>query len=511
MVSHKSLYLTLFVIGVVLAMLITACAAPAPAPTPQVVVETVVVKETVEVTTGGGATNSADRAIEEAKKYAGTEINVVWEAGLQPQDPLTFAPQFEELTGIKVNIVDLPFLDMYTKQIQDHLTGGGSYDVITFTPSWLIDFVNAGVVEPLNPYIEKYMNPADMESYLDVYGSQGYGRMGDTWYGLPDDGDVFILYYRQDLFEDEANQAEFKEKFGYDLAPPETYQQYTDTCQFFTEKYSPELYGCAFQHAAGQAFDWFIGPFNGAGGQWFDPETMEPGINSEIGVQTLTDMVNISKFQPPGVQTWDFIAVLSAWMEGKVAMIVTWPPIGRWSEGIGAQTEQLSWVPPSTVAGKVGYAPEPGGRSTLAGGFDLGISPDSQNKEAAYLFIQWMNSPDISLQRVMLPYALRDPFRKEHFASPLYRSMWPSAGAYLDTLEEAAMSGVFELGIPGAREYMEALDQALTSAYAGADPQTALDEAAAKFDAITDRLGRDAQKEAYDLWLQGEWSQSGPK
>jgi multiple sugar transport system substrate-binding protein len=89
--------------------------------------------------------------------------------------------------------------------------------------------------------------------------------------------------------------------------------------------------------------------------------------------------------------------------------------------------------------------------------------------------------------------------------------MWPAAPEYLSTLETAAMAGQFELGIPGAREYTEALDQAITSAYAGEDPKAALDAAAAKWDEITDRLGRDAQKAAYETWLKGEWNQPGPK
>ena len=60
-------------------------------------------------------------------------------------------------------------------------------------------------------------------------------------------------------------------------------------------------------------------------------------------------------------------------------------------------------------------------------------------------------------------------------------------------------------------EYMDALDQAITAAYAGTDPQAALDEAAAKWDAVTDRLGRDAQKAAYEQWLRSPWAQTGPK
>ncbi len=68
-----------------------------------------------------------------------------------------------------------------------------------------------------------------------------------------------------------------------------------------------------------------------------------------------------------------------------------------------------------------------------------------------------------------------------------------------------------ELGIPGGREYMEALDIAITSAFAGTDPQEALDQAAERWEEITDRLGRDSQRDAYIQWRQGPWNEEGPK
>ena len=37
------------------------------------------------------AQSAADRAVEAAKQYAGTEITIVWEAGLQALDPLNFS------------------------------------------------------------------------------------------------------------------------------------------------------------------------------------------------------------------------------------------------------------------------------------------------------------------------------------------------------------------------------------------------------------------------------------
>jgi len=532
---------TLLLVVAVLASLVAACAAP----TPEViekevvvekkVVETVVVEKEVvvekkvvetveveklveieklvEVTPEAPAVgfSSAVRAVEEAKKYAGTTLNVVWEAGLQAQDPLTMGPIWEELTGIKINVIELSYNDIYSNQLQDHLTGGGAYDVITFSPMWLIDFVNAGVVEPLNPYIDKYMNKPDLEDYLPPYGSEGYGRLGDTWYGLPDDGDVFLLYYRKDLFEDPENQAEFKDKYGYDLAAPKIWKEFDDIGNFFTDKYAPELYGAAMQRLEGQAYSWWYGPFSAYGGEFFDIDTMKSLINSDIGVRTLTEMVNQNKFMPPGVEKWGFMEILSAWMDGKLAMCITWPPIGRWGAGYGATAKQLEWVPASKVVGKVGYVPMPGGRPTQAGGFSEGVSADSKNKEAAYLYAQWICSPEISLQRVMLPFTLRDPYRISHFKSAAYRNLWPEADEYLDALEEGGMVIQFELGIPGAREYAEAIDNACTAAYAGTDPKAAMDEAARRWDEITERLGRDAQREAYLTWLKGPWNKPGPE
>jgi multiple sugar transport system substrate-binding protein len=355
------------------------------------------------------------------------------------------------------------------------------------------------------------MNKADLEDYLPCFAAEGYGRLGDNWYAFPDDGDLFILYYRKDLFEDPKNQADFKAKYGYELVPPKTWKEFNDIGNFFTDTYAPELYGGAIQRADDLDFYWWTGAFSGNGGQFFNTDTMKPLINSKAGVKTLQEMVDQNKWMPPGVEKWGFMEVLSAWLEGKLAMTITWPPIGRWSAGYGAATEQLSWVPTSKVIGKVGYAPMPGGRPTMGGGWAMGVSSDSKHKDAAYLFVQWMNSPEISLQRVMLPFALRDPFRISHFESPLYRSLWDNADEYLDTLMETGKSAQGLLGIPGAREYSEALEKAITSSFAGTDPKKALDNAAEIWEEITKRLGIEDQKEAYQIWRRSPYMKEGSK
>ena len=60
--------------------------------------------------------NAAEVAVEAAKKYSGTEISIVWEAGLQSLDPLKYSgPKWEKLTGIKVKVVEVPTDQMFTK------------------------------------------------------------------------------------------------------------------------------------------------------------------------------------------------------------------------------------------------------------------------------------------------------------------------------------------------------------------------------------------------------------
>ena len=443
--------------------------------------------------------NSADAAVEAAKQYSGLTLNVVWEDALQLQDPTIFSgPKWEELTGIKINPIGKPFPELFPSQVAEHIGQTGAYDVLSVVPAWFGDFVEQGMVEPLGPFIDQYMNKADLDDYHPTY--KGLMNFGGQIYGLFDDGDGIVLYYRTDLFEDATNLSEFKAKYGYDLAPPADWKQFDEIAAFFTEKGAGNSWGAASQRATGQVYGWFSEEFRNRGGRFFDEATLDATLDSEAGVATLTAMLERNKLMPPGIETWGFIEVLTAWMAGQLAMIGgTWPPIGRWSEGTTA--EQLSWVPETQVAGKVGYSVMPMGHSLHNAGFSLSVSADSKNKEAAYLFIQWLTSPTISLERVMLPYALRDPYRLSHFTSEEYRGRWANAGKYLDTLSAIADTCLLDIIMPGANEYHVALDQMVTSAQAGTSVADALASGNSAFNEITDRVGRDKQKAAYAEFL----------
>src|ERR1043165_8704512 len=174
------------------------------------------------------AETAAERAVAAAKKYSGSEISVVWEAGLQSLDPLNFSgPRWEKLTGIKIKVIEVPTAEMFTKILQEHRAGTGAYDALNVVPSWMPDLVRAGALEQLDPYVDKYGFRDELQKIAPTY-RDNQMKVDGKIYGFPDDGDLFILYYRKDLFEDPKNKEEFKAKYGYDLAPPKTWKEYDE-------------------------------------------------------------------------------------------------------------------------------------------------------------------------------------------------------------------------------------------------------------------------------------------
>jgi multiple sugar transport system substrate-binding protein len=432
--------------------------------------------------------SAAERAVEAAKQYAGTEISIVWEAGLQALDPLNFSgPKWTELTGIEVSVVEVPTAEMFTKILQEHRAGTGAYDALNVIPAWMPDLVRAGALEPLDDYVDQYGYREELQEIAPVY-RDNQMTVDGTIYGFPDDGDVFVFYYRKDIFEENG------------LEPPTTWEEFAEIGQKLTDKYGPDMYGAAFFRDPPYAQFMFQERFRVEGGRFFDEDTMKATVNSDVGVKVFTEMRAENAFMPPGVETWGFVENLAAFLSGHTAMTISWPPYGRWAAGYGTDEEALSWVPKSTIAGKVGYALPPGGHPQLAAGFSLSVSSSSRNKEAAYLFIQWLNSQETSLERVQLPYALRDPFRASHFASEEYKSRWPEAPEYLAALEAGAVSGLLDLSVLQTDKYEEALRQGISRLWAGEDPQAILDDVAAQWDAITEQVGVDAQRAAYLDW-----------
>src|SRR5260370_38243685 len=98
----------------------------------------------------------------------------------------------------------------------------------------------------------------------------------------------------------------------------------------------------------------------------------------------------------------------------------------------------------------------------------------------------------------MLLCTLRAPYRLSPYTSPLYRSLWPEAKDYLITLSNSANVAVVDMVMPGWQDYALSIDRMCTSVWAGEDPKAALARAAAEWDVVTQRIGMDSQRAAYE-------------
>ena len=448
------------------------------------------------------AQSAAQIAVDAAKKIcSGKTVTIVWEAGLQSLDPLNFSgPKWEQLTGCKIKVVEVPTAEMFTKIMQEYRAGTGAYDALNVIPAWMPDLVQAGALEQLDGMVDKYKFRNELKTIAPTYRDNQMTVNGKI-YGFPDDGDVFLMYYRKDIFARPDLQKAFKAKYKYDLAPPKTWKQFDEVGSFLTEALKSEgIYGGCFFREPPYTMFMFEERFRNEGGKFFDGNTMKATVNSPVGVKVLTEMRNENRFMPPGVEKFGFVENLAVFLQGQSAMTISWPPYGRFAAGYLADEKALDWVPKSTVANKVGYALPPGGHPELAAGFALSVASTSKQKEQAYLFIQWLNSEEISNQRVQLPYTLRDPFRNSHYTNPQYLGRWPDAKDYLKALQDASKTGLLDLSLIQTDKYEEAIRQGISRLWAGEDPKKILDDVAKQWDEITQQVGTDKQKAVYNAW-----------
>ena len=454
----------------------------------------------LKASTEGPADGSAFRAAKAAKQFPGVTINMTSEAGLQALDPRNFSgPMWEQLTGTKMNVVELSNPDQYSKAVAEHIAGSGAYDVLDISPAWTPSLADGGVIAPLDDFITKYMNMKDFEDFHPLYKSLPTYK-GKIW-GFFDDGDIFALYYRKDIFEDPKMMEAYQAKFNAKLEAPKTWAQYNQIAQFITDQMAPNTYGAGHFRKAGSPgnqFD-FLQQFRANGGKLFGDD-MKAGLVSDAGVATLTSMLASNAASIPGNNELDAVSLWAAFLTGKVAMIYSWPPSGRMAGNYSQSAKAINFIPQSQIAGKVGYAVVPG-NPEHAVGYNKALAADSANLEASYLFMQWVTSPEVSLARVMLPYALRDPYRISHFKSDLYGGLFPGAKEYLINLNNSANVGLLDPIMPGAQDYFLSLDRMCTAVWAGADPKASLETAATEWNETTDRLGVESQKAFYTEFL----------
>ena len=153
----------------------------------------------------------------------------------------------------------------------------GGLDVLDVVPAWMADMVTQGIVEALDPYIEQYMNPADLEDFHPVY--RNLMNYGGNIYGLFDDGDTFLLYYRRDCSRTRPSRRPSR-SHDWPLAPPATWEEYDEVQAFFTERGAASTGAASASASRLQVYHWWMLEFRTRGGKFFDEETMDATLDT---------------------------------------------------------------------------------------------------------------------------------------------------------------------------------------------------------------------------------------
>ncbi|MCY6379717.1 extracellular solute-binding protein [Hoeflea prorocentri] len=317
------------------------------------------------------------------KDYEGTTLIVNFPAHPHYDAVMRILPEFTKETGIEVEVDQLPYLKMRERQTLELAQDEGDYDLIAYVVFSKADYVFADQLENLARY---FMNPKladpgyDSNDLIDGYvynigfagGDKGYleGKTGSL-FGIPYGSETSILGYRKDIFE----------KHG--LKVPETYDEMLELACKIPEL-EPGMGGVASRaasgHHAAHAFLLHLAPL---GGRVFDDQ-WKPIVNNEAGVQAAEALKKIVDCGPEGASSFGFGEALGAFLNGDTAMFLDTTVVAG----------QIDDPNKSQVVGKVDWALHPMGvrRGSQTGGFGIGIPKNAENKEAAFLLMQWLTS-----------------------------------------------------------------------------------------------------------------------
>lgn len=412
----------LLVVAVLLALVAAQCA---PVAVQQTVVQTVEVVTTVEVEKIVEVTPQA-QAAEQEKPYAGTTITFAAQFHPSVQGIKPLLPEFEEQTGIKVVVDEYPYPDIITKQEVAYSAGGSSFDVGMMDPLILLTWFNAGWVDPLDDYMSnEALTDAElvnMGDFLDKAVVQLTDPNTGQLFGLPIYAESIELMYRKDIFEEKG------------VKVPETMEELMSAA---AQVHDPDagITGISLRGDRGAGLNVYIWTsfLTAYGGQYFD-ENWKPMLDSPEAIaaaEYYAELLNNYGFPGPASIGWE--ATLTNMQQGNVAMIIDATVFAG----------PLESPKDSTVNGNVGYAmvpAGPAGRAPSLSAWGMFIPSSSQNKEAAWQFIQWATSRDIQLRSAVIG-PRSDVTRKSVWESPEFKGLKQDWGDWsevtLASLEES--------------------------------------------------------------------------
>lgn len=363
------------------------------------------------------------------------------------------APQFEELTGIRVDIETTSWDQMFDKAIKDMEAGTGIYDMVYIEQDIIYSYLARDFLTDTTQLLADHPElkaPTYDEGNFTTFADYFKGENGHL-YGIPMEAFIKIYLYRTDLFGDADIQAAFKEATGRDLTPATTHAEYTEIAKFFYEygqANNLQLWGATVQGHTGHPASWYeyvetIAPTFGIYNWGIDAAnnyaaTVANGgeMNSDTAKEALQWWLDLRQYAPPESNQSTWTEVGTTFGAGRAAQGLVYGENAGW---IASDPEK------SLVVGKVGVALPPLSDGVLdetkagdgyIGYYDggaFGLPSTSKNKEAAALFLEY-----IGQNEVQPDWAVAAPrvTNTATYDDPKVQEMNTKLGGYYDMLKD---------------------------------------------------------------------------
>jgi multiple sugar transport system substrate-binding protein len=414
-------------------------------------------------------------------KFKGKKLRILM-ANYEVPVAKSLAPDFEAKTGAKLEFYEAPFGELYEKIMTALITRSDAYDLVGPSYDWVGPMVPYLV--PLDDFLKKSPD-IEIEDYVKNFINRG--RLNDRGvmdpkgklYTFPYDGDIWVFYYRKDLFDKEG------------IKVPQTWDEYIKVAKHFTRDYTlkpgdgKKLYGTALMYDKVYAyicthFTTYLAAFKGS----LDPmalffdKNLKPAFNDSAGVKAIELMKELYKYAPPGVMNWQYAQSKDAFFNGATAMLVSWQSVGMTAD----RPEE------SKIVGKWAAAPMPKGvisASADGNGRSWSIPKTSKVADLAWEWIRYWANYDTLIKMTVSGSGV-DPAREKPYKDPNVTKAFP----FLKYAWEAIKVDVPFPVLPETPKLFETLSGYLQSAVLGQmGVQAALDKAAKEWENILSDAG----------------------
>ncbi|WP_430592222.1 ABC transporter substrate-binding protein [Humidisolicoccus flavus] len=317
------------------------------------------------------------------------------------------AEEYEEATGISVDVTVLPYDQIQSRVLLDVQSGTNQFDVIQYWYTSVGALAQGGALKDLTEWIEGN-DEIDEDDFIDaIY--DPYTLYEGNRYGLPIDGDTHVMFYNKTILERNG------------VAVPTTWEEYIAAAKTITENESANgVYGTAM---LGDTSAFNIGStfFNRLATMSPDPiDPVRPDLSSDAALAAAQSMLDLAPYALPSPLETGFDQALPQFLGGNIAMIEFWTDLG-----VYAQDPEGSEIVDEWGVAPLPIGPEGKISGAVNAGWAIGISPTASDEEKALDFLQFATSQEMNVQLSSTAGSGVDPIYTSTFSAPEYLEVVP--------------------------------------------------------------------------------------